>query len=625
MYIEWKESSSLCILYIDGEDYYQKAEAAEQVLMMWQSERRSVTDDESKTLLLDFKFSSLGSKLSSIKEPLGSLLLAHLADNLSGASEDGYELLADQFRLHHTWNDQDLLRILRVFSTYLVNLDTLLVLEDMDECHEDSRQLFWKTLNNFATNTERPMKVVITCKKSDVSLSDLNDWPGIPVRRHNPPAKESSPGNTSDAEQLDGLLTILCPGAHGEAKIREALQGLVSMDRQRLEDILRLIQSLSNWPKELSARALERFCSLLERVSLSSKPPDILNLALRDLPDQSGVQWVLGWMLYGYRPLTLQELSQAFCYCQRDEELSFDPPSRRKQQRAFNSLQSWIGSIAETNSAHVHIAYEVESLLKEDLKYVWSEIELSESLLHFVLGYLIAPQSLKRLQSMFKSYLAIFHSSGHRITPPLIGDGEDIIFYAIESLPYHLSKVHKVLSTLGDILVATNGKLGPWSQVYWAMSNPFSRPQIDKLNSPCDTLLALSNLDPATVEILKDFQSASKPKSTENECPDVPAMAATIDSLVEAMRMENENLALSLAKGIFPTLGKDMEQQAHQWDSRQTSETLPTSFLWRATWLDMPRLVTLLLENTSQTPVMAHLHFSHLHYTWHLESAKALW
>ncbi|KAL4724759.1 hypothetical protein ACLX1H_008205 [Fusarium chlamydosporum] len=219
------------------------------------------------------------------------------------------------------------------------------------------------------------------------------------------------------------------------------------------------------------------------------------------------------------------------------------------------------------------------------------------------MGYLTAPQNLNRLQAIFDSYLATFRSSGVKITPPLIGDGEDIIFYAIESLPYHLPKAPELLKNLEEILVAKDGKLSPWSQVYWAMSNPFSRPDINKVDTPCATLLALCNLDPAVVETLKGFQSAPYTKDRENSHRDILTTNATLESLDEAMRKGDEELSISLASTILATHRQDMEQQEPQRDSNRTSEHIwPTFFLWRATWLNMPRLVALILEDTSPNP-----------------------
>ncbi|KAF5227159.1 hypothetical protein FAUST_11950 [Fusarium austroamericanum] len=240
---------------------------------------------------------------------------------------------------------------------------------------------------------ERPMKVIITCKNSDASLSDLETWAGIPVKRYNSPTTGRPRSDTFETEHLSGLVSILCPGHHGEARIHQALHNLISMKRQRLENILWLIQRLSGWPKEPSSRSLEQFCSLLQRVSLSSTPGDILDLALRDIPNQKGVRW----------------------------------------------------------------------------------------------------------------------SSGDKITPPLVGDDEDIIFYTIESLPYHLSKSHELLRTLGDIL---------------SVAQPIYAP----------------NKDP----------------------DDDPAVSAVMESLDEVMRDGNEDLALSLAKKICTPPGEDVQKESSQ-------------------------------------------------------------
>ncbi|KAH8130108.1 ankyrin repeat-containing domain protein [Trichoderma asperelloides] len=274
-------------------------------------------------------------------------------------------------------------------------------------------------------------------------------------------------------------------------------------------------------------------------VTLASTPADVLGNALRDIADQDGLCWILKWLFMGRRPLSYRELAMVLCHCKRGEARSFQTPSRADVEDSLSKLRVWLRGIAESSSGRVRVREDVRGYLQNELSYIWAESTSPDAITTFLLDYLTAPDIQRRLDSMNKRYQSRVQSSGKAITPPLISDGQDIIFYAIQALPYHLSEDPDILKSIRDELMADDSKLTAWSKAFWAMSNPFSRPESGMLNSPYETLLALGELKSESVAILKEMNASAK-------SPD-------IDSLSSAIREGNEDVALDGTPQFFPS------------------------------------------------------------------------
>ncbi|UKZ96639.1 uncharacterized protein TrAFT101_011417 [Trichoderma asperellum] len=272
------------------------------------------------------------------------------------------------------------------------------------------------------------------------------------------------------------------------------------------------------------------------------------------------------------------------CHCKRGEAQSFQTPSHADIGDSLSKLRVWLRGITESSSGQVRIRENVWAYLQNELSYIWAESTSPDVITMFLLDYLTAPNIQLRLDSMNKRCQSRVQSSGKAITPPLISDGQDFMFYAIQALPYHLSENPDILKSIRDGLMADNGKLAAWSKAFWAMSNPFSRPESGTLNSPYETLLALRNLKSESVAILKEMNTSAK-------SPD-------IDSLASAIREGNEDVALSIAEEMI-SASKRQDQGSKDTAASAYSSKIPwpQSFLWRAVWLNMVRLSTLLLND----------------------------
>ncbi|KAG6991647.1 Ankyrin-3 [Fusarium oxysporum f. sp. conglutinans] len=601
-YKKWAESHYPCVLYIRGQDHHHRLEAAEQVLLKWQSERRKISPDYRKSLSIPFRFSALDPKRRSIKDLIGAFLLGHVANNGTSKREDEYELMMDQFSLQNAWSDEDLLQILNFLLSIRHDEGTLLLLEDMDECDKASLEAFWTNWSSFASGKEYNMKLVVTCKISEGPFSELSKRQDILVTEYNLPENNGSLHRIPQAEHLDSLVSTLCPGGHGEAIIRSNLQRLISMDRETLGRILKLIQRISNWPKEITADALNRFCHHIQMVSVSTNPPDILDLVLRDLPDQNGVRWLLSWLIHGHRPVTRDELAQLFCFYMRSKPYVFDAPSPADQRHASELIESWFRSLTETRGNQLYFLDDVKCLLVDDKRYIWNEIESSEALLQFLVTYLTAPNILERLNGIFDSYLALVRSSCSEMTPPLVANGREIIFYAVEGLPHQISNTLKALGTWNNASEVKHGGLAEWAQLYWAMSNPFSRPKINQLVSPFDPIMALNDIDPAIIEILKGYKLLIIPEQTAIGDIDTSPLT-TMYKLANAIKAADEQSALVLANRMLSISRCQIKDEEVEHSPGSRPELAwPSSFLWRATWLNMSQLLDLLLDSSNPDP-----------------------
>lgn len=591
----WKESSGLRILYLCGQDHRTVTVAAEQILFRWKLEQRRFGQRISTLLPFCFVFSSHDPMLCSMKGMLGSLLLSSFAGHVTGTPNEEYDLLKDQFLLQRTWTENDLLKLFFILTSARQNM---LLLQDIDECDKGSREALWTMLSTFAASSEAQLKIVATCRGS-LDLSDeLQQWPDIVVDRYIIASKKAGFVKVPNEEFFKNWISILSPCGYGEAEIQQGLGNLKSMEAGNLNQILRLIMDLTNWPQEPSTKALDEFSSHLRAVTLSSTPADILDRALRNIADQEGLGWALNWLIHGQRPLSYDELATVLCYCKRGKNQPFDTPSPSDVRVSLSQLRKWLRGITESWSGQVRIRNEVWSYLQNDSNYIWAETVSPRAIPEFLFDYLTSPEIQKRLESMYSLYESRVQQSGDDITPPLVPDGRDIIFYAIHALPYHLSENPIFLQTIGAAIIGSDRKLSSWSKAYWAMSNPFSRPKFEALKSPCETLLELGNMGEEAAEILKEMQHQADTDAThdgEIEGSDKPMQMKCLGNLI---RDGCEDKALSLAQSLISASnGQGPADENNDTTKSSSKIPWPSSFLWRATWLNMDRLVTLLLKN----------------------------
>ncbi|KAL7956585.1 ankyrin repeat-containing domain protein [Trichoderma compactum] len=594
----WMTSAGVRILHVSGDDQDGVTGAAEQVFLDWRRKQRKNRKEGVVSLPISFVFSARDPTRRSIKDMISLLLVSYLSGIAIAKGDPLLGAIRDQLVLQHAWTETDLFKLLAIFSREFMGFHLVLLLQNIDECDKHSRDAFWAVLGAYATTSETRFKVVVTCRKSFDLHDELRHWADIPIDTWIlPDNKDDSNEDAAHGYPYDWV-SILCPGGHGETEVKEKLYELRPMEKRNRDMILKLMGEITNWPQELSAKALHNFSSHLGHVTLATTPVDILRRALRNVADQEGLSWILKWLFMGQRPLSYHELAMMLYHYKRGEAQSFQAPCPMELEEFSSQIRLWLRGITESVSGQVRVKEDIRDYLQNELSHVWAE-STSTNTTTFLLNYLTAPNTLQRLEPINRGYQSRVQSSGETITPPLISDGQDIIFYAIQALPYHLSEDPVVLKSIKDELMASDGRLAAWSKAYWAMSNPFSRPESGALNSACETLLALGNLKPEAVAILEEMQhsslsstiSSSREKNTSPKSPD-------LDSVSKAIREANEDVAVAIAEELISASKSQDQDYEHVAASKYSSKIpWPSWFLWRAVYLNMVRLVTLLVND----------------------------
>ena len=499
----------------------------------------------------------------------------------------------DQFQLHHRWNEKDLLNLFMMLNICACETGDLLLLQDVDQCK--GWEEFWSLLNGLAASTECSLALVVTSGPSRPLHDRIKAWPDIPVHHYTLTGNiECLKAASEEEEYLDTLISGLCPSGHGEARIRNSLQKLMDMSKDTLTKCLELIKDHTNWPRTASVKDLSKFCTLIELVTPSSTPSMVLDQILRSNHDQDRFQWVLKWLLCGYRPLTRRELAMLLCCYQRTDKWTFVTPSSTDLQDAVHQLDIWLCGIVHFGHDQVYIRESIWDVLEPGMAHLWNEVRSTapSTIINFILAHLIMPEVQNSLNAKCSQYESLVQASGDEITPPLCSDGQDIIFYAVQAFPYHLSENLRVLKSLEKDLITCQGPMTLWMKAYWAMSNSFSRPRLETLGSASEILLASGNLSPSAVKILRNFKIDGK-----NDSGPIRKLSEMY-ALVEATRAGNQDLALECA-GQIVSASKRQQKDENDQDPRGGVLDIPwpSLVLWMATWLNMDGLVDLLLRN----------------------------
>ncbi|KAF4537795.1 Ankyrin repeat protein [Lasiodiplodia theobromae] len=221
----------------------------------------------------------------------------------------------------------------------------------------------------------------------------------------------------------------------------------------------------------------------------------------------------------------------------------------------------------------------------------------------FCYAYLGLPTTVETLYTIFRQYKSRLdkQQQSHKITAPITSDGQEIAFYVVQALPYHLQSFQPGDSSNSLRFFfekSTSSSSMLWAKIYWGMSNPMSRTP-DPPNSPLSVLFGLGLLS----------QEAMKEKDEALQAEHVVAAVANgrgnevamffeqrssmlsvyMDVLVVAVQANDEHnarKALDAAKSVPPN---------SEWDP--TTPTWPDHVIWAATWLNMANLVETLIGN----------------------------
>ncbi|KAL4807721.1 ankyrin repeat-containing domain protein [Aspergillus unguis] len=590
-YKDWIGSTKSPILYIQGENEDHSRFLAEQVSLNWQWQL--IRRQKHNRPVLSFSFSSHDPTRSTINSMICSAAI-QVREAISGILDSTWNILLDLHRFQRGWTNEDLHNIFLVTASWAFEQGGLIVLHDLDECDAASRKAFLDLLQDEITECDSYAKVVVVSRRR---LSLLGDSEKSDMWNVYDSSEDSSrcPLLLYPREKwLDNTVSQLCPGGHGQVRIRKSLQALGSMDQSVLENVLCLIQDHTKWPDHPTARALSGFCALSEQITVGTSPAAMLNTILRSIPDQSGLRWALQWVIYGHRPLSGAELALLFCHWNRDNGYQFSPgPTADDLETALKHLKAWLSALVHSGPGRIRVRNTVWDILSDDNPdYIWNEIKSTAhyKMLDFTLAYLASAGSRGRLEEVYEKYRVEYNTDDDHLVPSVVPDGEDLLFYAVTAFPYHLERGFQTQKHLENIFESFADPLIHWARMYWTMCNPFSRPPIETADSPFSILLNDLGLDSSFRKELKRAMAVVIGSPT---APSDPSESAAMGALVRAISAGNEDNALKHIRRVLSNRPHDENKTE---DDRKSNRNFLSKLVWRATWLGMDRLLNVLLE-----------------------------
>lgn len=576
-YKEWKRRPGINILYLDGPDNDANTEAAHQIRLEWIKECQAVIRYHLRCFC--FSFSSVDQSRNSIEPMLVSLLLHYI--HIGTSSRTNHELLKEYYVLQQAWSEKDSIKLIKSCLPWR-NYKCPLLFLGLDECEARGRKAFLSFLSDSAGESEDPLKIIVTSKKPGALIEELKSHPAMQVHKYSVPARDEYEEITQ-REYWARLASRIYPSFLGNNQLEKHLERLGSMEDDTLHKTLGIVERYSRWLAETSRGSLSLFCSLAANISPDFTPKSILSEIMRSIEDQDSLKWLLGWEACQQRPLTRLELSTIFYYCRKTPVKLARAPARVDVESSWKTVEHTLRGFADFTTGGFQIHSDIIDLIGELEDQCWNEMRISgkELTAKFLLEYLRTYDIQYRLNSLYENYETRLESTGNGdITPPIVPDGSDPLSYAVQALPHHLSNID-VDEEIENEMKDPHGPYAPWAKVYWAMCNPFSRPRKGPLDSAW-----------ATYKTATASESSIDTGTTDSK---QSARSLAMYGLREAVRMGNEDLAFQLAEQViseFKTKISGISQPDGGYEIHW-----PPYIVWREVWLDMHRLLSLLVQN----------------------------
>jgi ankyrin repeat protein len=449
--------------------------------------------------------------------------------------------------------------------------------------------------SSLTNRVEIPLKLVVTSQEPNALTAELGKWPTLDLDAY-------LTDTTCEIRTLAADSIEFCPSDAWRRDIQGYLDRLSPMGQSNLHMILGILFDHTNWPDNPSGHSLSKFTHLLSLVSPSDTPEKVLDRIIRSDKHADRLCWVLTWLQCSYRPLTLNELAAVVEYYHKPNTSR----AETSEQPLFTlqQLKTWIRMFTNFKGDQATIRPHILKLLgnKEDNSYIWNEVEneAHQNLAEFCLAFLTAEKAVRPLRDIVLTYESALKEQQEqiKIATLVLPRDEGILLYAVEALPYHLSKwlsshSTKALSFFLDESSATVSTL--WAKAYWAMRSPLSRnPAPPESALPlCVSLGLLSHekLNTETESLQVQCMSSSIISGLGSGVlsffPLRPlAVATSMELLLSALQANDQTTALDLAVSVL----------SHpEWHTQ--IQTWPHFAIWTAVWLNMVELTNLLLDN----------------------------
>ncbi|KAK1147925.1 hypothetical protein N8T08_000441 [Aspergillus melleus] len=243
----------------------------------------------------------------------------------------------------------------------------------------------------------------------------------------------------------------------------------------------------TGWPRSLSFQSLSKYIMILETIEPNNSTAQIVDRALRSHATDDGFYWILTWLVGSARPLSHVELTTLLCkhYAMHSGNHTITKHGLSDFERAWQQLVTWFNGIASFDQEHVTFILQFRDIIfNNDLDqspYLWYEARQNahQTITDFCLNHLTSPDTLQKFGPLLEDYLdeTSRQHQENTISPPMVGDEEDIGFYVIQFLPFHLVRCsHEYTTATIDRLLNASSLSTLWARLHWAMTNPLSRP-----------------------------------------------------------------------------------------------------------------------------------------------------
>lgn len=588
-FIEWRDSRTTDILYVDGD--VDVEETSEQLFYVLDQQRKRARGDGQ---VLYFSFDQCDKTRNTLKDMLATFIaqmICHNPHNMSGVGESMFV----QFKEESGWTDQDLLQWFSQCSDYLLTDFACLVIHGFDECSETDRTSFMEWLNQTTTATETLWKVAITSRQhlelnAEKELTKCSRQVSLVGFRHNSSLRSIYP------TELRGLVQRYRPDLlKDDDLIRSIDSGSINLIAGG-DDLIQKIAfahllPLPDWPGMKSPE--EVFGPTTNISSNEDILAFILDKVLRKLPPAYNLRTLLIWLVYSSRSLSLWELVSVV------NPACLDSPNagpRPDIVREFTQMcETRLRGIVDIRDTQVRLR---DPRLREFLvrsmessgTYIWSDIDASganQDTAETCLQFLAKDDIQRELDLM--SQETTLNETTYKCSSPYTNFCSYAAFYwpTHAALTPNSSGIAALLERYRHSALTNT-----WMKFFWFLSNPVTRSK--QPSESLDALLASYRLSHATVETWNShsINFAAREAAAQGHSGSVEELLplceqskpVLIDILKAATSSGKERLALHVLKHIR---GLTFNSEAMLW---------PPFLMYRAAWMGMDQFAGELLD-----------------------------
>lgn len=352
------------------------------------------------------------------------------------------------------------------------------VINYFDECTTDSRKLFLEKFATISRATESPWKVVVTSHKPGALLNELSGLSCVAVD-----LATYGLETTSVEKDMRRLIKLRPELLLQDRLVREELQRIDELDPLVRYIVCEQARVRRDWPDESSIQELFGSLDLVPSADQDDRTLEqILDLVLRNIPEQATLRRLLPWLLYSVRPLTIWELATVLCLGSDHDRGGHASPSSSVLESLIPKVQTWFAGIICVDQNEVKFRHpRLRNILvgkgetktaSGGPKFLWEEVKQTAhfDIASLCLDYLSRPSVQELLDKTFQV------TDPETFETPIVADRSNLCSYAVQAWTHHFSlsspspELPKFLSQSASSDLAQS-----WARAYWALSNRDTR------------------------------------------------------------------------------------------------------------------------------------------------------